>query len=80
LTFYKKKILYFCGYWKTILFRQLRVTQILVDHETCCVGNIISLSFMHINIVQIGGRTYPVRYFEGNVILNSELKTNMKNK
>jgi hypothetical protein len=33
------------GYWKTILFRWLRVTPILVDHETDCVGKLISLAF-----------------------------------
>jgi hypothetical protein len=32
-------------YWKTILFRRLRVTPVLVDHETGCVGNLISLVF-----------------------------------
>jgi hypothetical protein len=43
--FYGKEILHFCGYWKTILFLQLRVTPILVDHETGFIGNIISLYF-----------------------------------
>jgi hypothetical protein len=33
------------GYWKMILFRWLRVTPILVDHETDCIGNLISLVF-----------------------------------
>jgi hypothetical protein len=32
-------------YWKTILFRRLRVTPVLVDHETGCVGKLISLVF-----------------------------------
>jgi hypothetical protein len=32
-------------FWKMILFRWLRTTLILVDHETSCVGNHISLSF-----------------------------------
>jgi hypothetical protein len=45
LTFYGKKILYFCGYWKTNLFLRLRMTLILVDHETSCIRNIISLCF-----------------------------------
>jgi hypothetical protein len=31
-------------FWKTILFR-LWTTPILVDHETSCVGKLISLSF-----------------------------------
>jgi hypothetical protein len=33
------------GYWKMILFWRLRVTLILVDHETGCVGKVISLVF-----------------------------------
>jgi hypothetical protein len=33
------------GYWKMILFRQLRVTPIFVDHETDCVEKLISLAF-----------------------------------
>jgi hypothetical protein len=33
------------GYWKTILFWWLRVTPILVDHETDCVGKLICLAF-----------------------------------
>jgi hypothetical protein len=45
LTFYGKEILHFCGYWKTILFLWFRATPILVDHETSCIGKIISLSF-----------------------------------
>jgi hypothetical protein len=32
-------------YWKMILFRWLRVTPILVNHETDCVGELISLVF-----------------------------------
>jgi hypothetical protein len=38
-------MLHVCGYCKMILFLQLWVTPILVDHETDCVGKIISLSF-----------------------------------
>jgi hypothetical protein len=45
LTFYGKERLNFCGYWKMILFPQFRANLILVDHETGCIGNIISLSF-----------------------------------
>jgi hypothetical protein len=45
LTFNRNEILHFFGYWKTILFPWLRETLILVDHQTHCVGNIISLSF-----------------------------------
>jgi hypothetical protein len=33
------------GYWKTILFRRLRMTPILIDHETGCVEKLISLVF-----------------------------------
>jgi hypothetical protein len=33
------------GYWKTILFRWLRVTLILVDYESGCVEKLISLVF-----------------------------------
>jgi hypothetical protein len=33
------------GTVKMILFRRLRPTPILVDHDTDCVRNIISLSF-----------------------------------
>jgi hypothetical protein len=43
--FYGKKILHFCGYWKTILFLRLRTTLILVDHDTGYIENIISLCF-----------------------------------
>jgi hypothetical protein len=44
--FYRKKILHFCGYWKIILFVQLRMTPILVDHDTDCIEkNIMSLYF-----------------------------------
>jgi hypothetical protein len=45
LTFHEKKILHLRGYWKTILFQQLQVTMILVDHETGCVKKINSLPF-----------------------------------
>jgi hypothetical protein len=44
--FYGKEILYFCGYWQMIMFLQLLSTLILVDHDTRCVGKIISLSFL----------------------------------
>jgi hypothetical protein len=43
--FYGKEILHFYEYWNTILFRRFRATLILINHKTCCVGNIISLSF-----------------------------------
>jgi hypothetical protein len=45
LTFYGKEILDFCGYWKMILFLRLWATPILVDYETGCIRNIISLCF-----------------------------------
>jgi hypothetical protein len=34
-----------CRYWKTILFIRFWVTSILDDHETSCVGKLMSLSF-----------------------------------
>jgi hypothetical protein len=40
-----KKILHFYGYWKMILFLRLQVTPILVDHDTGCIGKIISWYF-----------------------------------
>jgi hypothetical protein len=43
--FYRKELLHVCGYWKMILFRRLRATLILVDHETGCVGKFTSLVF-----------------------------------
>jgi hypothetical protein len=36
---------------KTILFQRLRVTLILLDHETGCIGKLISLSFHHMKNV-----------------------------
>jgi hypothetical protein len=54
LMFYGNEILYFCCYFKTLLFLLLWATPILVDHETGCIGKIISLCF-HAYKVQIGG-------------------------
>jgi hypothetical protein len=46
-----------------ILFRRLRVTPILVGHETGCVGNLLSLAFNVYKNVQIGGHTHPMCQF-----------------
>jgi hypothetical protein len=78
--FYGNEILHVCGYWKTIFFRQLWATPILVDHETSCGGKLISLSSMHMKNVQIGERMRPVHEFEGTVVLDSELEINMGSK
>jgi hypothetical protein len=36
--------------------------------------------FMHMKNVQIIGRTHLVRQFEGTVVMDSELETNMRSK
>jgi hypothetical protein len=80
LTFYEKKILHFYGYWKTILFRWLRVTPILVYHETNCIGKIIYLS-LHAYKERSSQRSfmsYVLIWKQG--IPDSELKINMKSK
>jgi hypothetical protein len=42
---YVNEILHIYVYWKIILFQQLGVTPILVNHETSCTGNLIYLAF-----------------------------------
>jgi hypothetical protein len=63
-----------------ILFRRLRVTPILVNHEIGCIEKLISLAFHAYEDVQIGGHTHPMHQFESMVILDFELATNMGNK
>jgi hypothetical protein len=41
LMFYEKKILYFCVYWKTILFLRLQTNPILVYYDTGYIGKSI---------------------------------------
>jgi hypothetical protein len=55
------------------------VTPILVDHETGCIENLISLAFHAHEEHPNWGRTRHVRQFEGNVVTDSELEINMKN-
>jgi hypothetical protein len=55
------------------LISTIAVTPILVDHETGCVRKVMS----YMKNVQIRGRTCHVHQFEGMVVLNSELETNM---
>jgi hypothetical protein len=50
------------------------VTLILVDHETGCVGNFISLAFNEYE--ELRGRTRHVREFKDKVVLNFKLDLN----
>jgi hypothetical protein len=69
----------FVGTRKWFCFNKLWVTPILVDHETGCIENLISLAFHAHEEHPNWGRTRHVCQFEGNVVTDSELEINMKN-
>jgi hypothetical protein len=60
---------------KSVLFLQLRLTSILVDHGMGGIGKFISFSF-HAYVAKFDfSRTRPVCQFEGKVVLDSELNS-----